>query len=166
MIFCLCKKSIPDAILIKSSLYLPLEYIEGGDFRNTLNPEIEQFIQTQIESGKYASAEEVIVDALKMFAAKGHKPVQVKTPEELGWPPGFFEQTAGCLQDDPLVIPFLCEAAPNPFNFFLSSFVTAVATTGEPPQRAASPLRRQSLQRGEPPQRAASPLRFVFLSCT
>jgi len=28
---------------------------------------------------------------------------QTKTPEELGWPPGFFEQTAGCLQDDPLV---------------------------------------------------------------
>jgi hypothetical protein len=28
---------------------------------------------------------------------------QPKTPAELGWPPGFFEQTAGCLQDDPLV---------------------------------------------------------------
>ncbi|MBW4494793.1 MAG: hypothetical protein KME26_17245 [Oscillatoria princeps RMCB-10] len=26
-----------------------------------------------------------------------------KTPEELGWPPGFFENTAGCLQDDPIV---------------------------------------------------------------
>lgn len=26
-----------------------------------------------------------------------------KTPEELGWTPGFFEQTAGCLQDEPLV---------------------------------------------------------------
>ena len=32
-------------------------------------------------------------------------PVQQKTvtPEELGWPPGFFERTAGCLQDEPLV---------------------------------------------------------------
>ena len=28
---------------------------------------------------------------------------QAKTPEELGWPPGFFEQTAGSLQDDPIV---------------------------------------------------------------
>jgi len=28
---------------------------------------------------------------------------EVKTPVELGWPPGFFERTAGCLQDDPLV---------------------------------------------------------------
>jgi len=24
------------------------------------------------------------------------------TPEELGWPPGFFEQTAGALADEPL----------------------------------------------------------------
>jgi putative addiction module CopG family antidote len=70
----------------------------------SLTPELEQFIQNQIASGKYASAEEVIVDALKNFAAKGHiAPLQPKTPEELGWPPGFFEQTAGCLQDDPLV---------------------------------------------------------------
>ena len=70
-----------------------------------LNPEIEQFIQTQIESGKYASPEEVIFDALKLFAAKSdiEAPVQVKTSKELEWPPGFFEQTAGCLQDDPLV---------------------------------------------------------------
>ncbi len=30
------------------------------------------------------------------------KPTQPKTPEELGWPPGFFEQTAGCLADDPV----------------------------------------------------------------
>ncbi|MCT7982876.1 hypothetical protein NG796_06180 [Laspinema sp. A4] len=26
-----------------------------------------------------------------------------QTPEELGWPPGFFEQTAGCLAEEPLV---------------------------------------------------------------
>ncbi|MEH1980288.1 MAG: hypothetical protein V7L27_13625 [Nostoc sp.] len=30
---------IPDAILIPRSQYLPLEYIEGGDFRDTLNSE-------------------------------------------------------------------------------------------------------------------------------
>ncbi|MBE9005939.1 hypothetical protein IQ259_12990 [Fortiea sp. LEGE XX443] len=29
-------------------------------------------------------------------------PKQHKTPEELGWPPGFLEQTAGCLADDPI----------------------------------------------------------------
>ncbi|HLP92030.1 MAG TPA: DUF2281 domain-containing protein [Nostocaceae cyanobacterium] len=27
---------------------------------------------------------------------------QQKSPEELGWPPGFFEETAGCLADDPI----------------------------------------------------------------
>ncbi len=27
----------------------------------------------------------------------------VKTPEELGWLPGFFEKTAGCLADENLV---------------------------------------------------------------
>ncbi|AFZ28461.1 hypothetical protein Cylst_6716 (plasmid) [Cylindrospermum stagnale PCC 7417] len=27
-----------------------------------------------------------------------------KTPEELGWPPGFFERTYGSCQDDPIVI--------------------------------------------------------------
>ena len=25
-----------------------------------------------------------------------------KSPEELGWPSGFFEETAGCLADDPI----------------------------------------------------------------
>ncbi|MDY6803252.1 MAG: hypothetical protein SXA11_05525 [Cyanobacteriota bacterium] len=25
-----------------------------------------------------------------------------KTPEQLGWPPGFFERTAGCLADENL----------------------------------------------------------------
>ncbi|NDJ25579.1 hypothetical protein GS682_28995 [Nostoc sp. B(2019)] len=29
---------------------------------------------------------------------------QTKTPEELGWSPGFFEKTYGICQDDPIVI--------------------------------------------------------------
>ena len=36
-----------------------------------------------------------------------YQPVELKkpakTPEELGWPPGFFERTAGCLADENLV---------------------------------------------------------------
>jgi len=28
----------------------------------------------------------------------------VTTPEELGWPSGFFEQTYGICQDDPIII--------------------------------------------------------------
>jgi hypothetical protein len=31
-------------------------------------------------------------------------PKQQKTPEELGWPPGFFERTYGSCQNDPIVI--------------------------------------------------------------
>jgi hypothetical protein len=33
-------------------------------------------------------------------------PMQQQTPEELGWPPGFFEQTYGSCQDDPIVIDY------------------------------------------------------------
>ncbi len=33
----------------------------------SLTPEIEQFIQSQVESGKYASTDEVILAALKAF---------------------------------------------------------------------------------------------------
>lgn len=29
---------------------------------------------------------------------------QTKTPEELGWPSGFFEQTYGICEDDPIII--------------------------------------------------------------
>ena len=36
-----------------------------------------------------------------------YQPVELeksaKTPEELGWPPGFFERTAGCLAEENLV---------------------------------------------------------------
>lgn len=37
-----------------------------------------------------------------------YQPIEIpnpqKKPEELGWPPGFFEQTYGSCQDDPIVI--------------------------------------------------------------
>ncbi|HEV3259985.1 MAG TPA: hypothetical protein VG013_24165 [Gemmataceae bacterium] len=32
-------------------------------------------------------------------------PLPVKTPEELGWPPGYFEQTAGAIQDETFTRP-------------------------------------------------------------
>lgn len=31
-------------------------------------------------------------------------PSEVDSPQGKGWPPGFFEETFGCLKDDPLVI--------------------------------------------------------------
>ncbi|MBA3922304.1 MAG: type II toxin-antitoxin system ParD family antitoxin [Nostocaceae cyanobacterium] len=75
-----------------------------------LTPDLEQFVQSQVESGKYTSPEDVMIAALKILVTQEHQDIDStetssheKTPEELGWPSGFFEQTAGCLQDDPLV---------------------------------------------------------------
>ncbi len=31
---------------------------------------------------------------------------EIDSPEGRGWPPGFFEETFGCYQDDPLIIDF------------------------------------------------------------
>ncbi|MEA5617294.1 type II toxin-antitoxin system ParD family antitoxin [Cronbergia sp. UHCC 0137] len=36
----------------------------------SLTPEIEQFIQSQVESGKYSSSEEVIMVAIKLLKAQ------------------------------------------------------------------------------------------------
>jgi plasmid stability protein len=36
-------------------------------------------------------------------AVQAETPKASKTPEELGWSPGFFERTAGCFEDEPLV---------------------------------------------------------------
>ena len=93
----------------------------------TLKPEEEQLIQEKLRSGKYQTAYEVIVEALRLLAERDkyyQKWVEetrqkvvvglqqlnqhnsntiTKTPEELGWLPGFFERTAGCFQDEPLV---------------------------------------------------------------
>jgi hypothetical protein len=63
-----------------------------------------------IESLTPQQQEEVLkfIDFLQFKAQKNDtettgKPQQ-KTPEELGWPPGFFEQTYGSCQDDPIVL--------------------------------------------------------------
>ncbi|BAZ32915.1 putative transcriptional regulators, CopG/Arc/MetJ family protein [Cylindrospermum sp. NIES-4074] len=38
----------------------------------SLTPELEKFIQSQISSGKYTSAEEVIITAIKLLEAQGN----------------------------------------------------------------------------------------------
>lgn len=47
---------------------------------------------------------EVLVVMQPLEASKAINGNKALTPEELGWPPGFFEQTAGSLSDDPIVI--------------------------------------------------------------
>ncbi len=76
-----------------------------------LTPDLEQFVQSQVESGKYTSPEEVMIAAIKILVTQEsvgqndtEQAAQSKTPEELGWPPGFFESTYGSCQDDPIVI--------------------------------------------------------------
>ena len=98
----------------------------------SLTPELEQFIQSQVESGNYTSPEEVIIAGIKLLeereriykgrfeelrqeimvgveASERGEVVDSETvfsqlQQRKGWMPGFFEQTAGCLADDPIVI--------------------------------------------------------------
>jgi hypothetical protein len=41
------------------------------------------------------------------------EPAKGKTPEELGWPPGFFERTFGCWEGEPMERPPQCEPLPG-----------------------------------------------------
>jgi antitoxin ParD1/3/4 len=97
----------------------------------SLTPKLEQFIQNQIATGKYASAEEVVLAALKMFEilqsiyrrqfeqlqreivvnleASSHTEVvssetvfSQPTPLGKGWIPGFFEEVIGGWVGEPL----------------------------------------------------------------
>ncbi|MEG4940322.1 hypothetical protein [Microcoleus sp. F4-D5] len=55
-------------------------------------------LHLQIPSGIKDTDLEVIVIFQPIAPA-----TEAKTPEDLGWPPGFFEKTFGCFQDEPLV---------------------------------------------------------------
>lgn len=46
----------------------------------------------------------LVVQEVAALPAKNGKIVE-KTPEELGWPAGFFEETEGSLEDDPIQRP-------------------------------------------------------------
>ena len=51
-----------------------------------------------------AGAYEVAVVVAPNSSANG-TPTTPKTPEELGWPPGYFENTYGSIDDDAFVAP-------------------------------------------------------------
>jgi hypothetical protein len=42
------------------------------------------------------------IESLNLLSQKQDTPQ--KSPEELGWPPGFFEETAGSCEDDPIIL--------------------------------------------------------------
>lgn len=97
----------------------------------SLTPEVEQFIQSQVESGKYASADDVILAALRAFEEReriykgrfeelrGEIAIGVEASERgevvdsetvfsqlqqrKGWMPGFFEEVIGGWVGEPLV---------------------------------------------------------------
>lgn len=62
----------------------------------SLTPELEQFIQSQVESGKYKSPEEVIIASITLLEVwnrmyKGH--FEGSQKESKGWMPGFLRKS-------------------------------------------------------------------------
>lgn len=70
-----------------------------------LTPELEQFIQSQVKSGKYESPEDVIIASIQLLAIverfyKGR--VEELPKKGKGWMPGFFEEVIGGWVGEPL----------------------------------------------------------------
>ncbi|MEH1923121.1 DUF2281 domain-containing protein [Nostoc sp.] len=81
-----------------------LDFVEFLHLKNSANkpPLVERLREIRskiVDSGQDLLNEDEIE---KELASRRGGLTQQKTPEELGWPPGFFEQTAGCLADDPI----------------------------------------------------------------
>jgi hypothetical protein len=63
----------------------------------TARPDADGVLRLSIPVGPSAGEFEVAVVLSPRPAANG--PPRPQTPEELGWPPGFFEHTAGSIDD-------------------------------------------------------------------
>ena len=63
---------------------------------------ITQAILEKVQNLTPQQQEQVLnfIESLNLLSQKQDTPQ--KSPEELGWPAGFFEETAGCLADDPI----------------------------------------------------------------
>jgi hypothetical protein len=59
---------------------------------------VDGVLKLQVPVGIINADLEVMVVVQPILPTSAHK-----MPEDRGWPPGFFEQTFGCLQDAPLV---------------------------------------------------------------
>ncbi|MEQ8464890.1 hypothetical protein [Coleofasciculus sp. E1-EBD-02] len=74
----------------------------------SLTPELEQFIQRQVDAGKYKSPEEVIIRGIQLLAImerfyQGNVEFLQPTKPKTEWMPGFFEEVIGGWVGDPLV---------------------------------------------------------------
>jgi len=66
----------------------------------SLTPELEQFIQRQVNTGKYNSPEEVIIKGIQLLAImerfdQGSVEVLQSTKPKTEWMPVFFEEVIG-----------------------------------------------------------------------
>lgn len=61
-------------------------------------------IEVPVEMGNTDYEVVVIVQPVQVVATPAHNSTGT-SPEELGWPPGFFEQTAGSLENNPIERP-------------------------------------------------------------
>jgi len=69
----------------------------------TAKPDADGVLRLSIPVGPSAGEFEVAVVLSPRPAANG--PARPKTPEELGWPPGFLESTYGSITDETFVAP-------------------------------------------------------------
>jgi hypothetical protein len=66
-----------------------------------LDPVVLQKLETLAK--KHGRSLQAQLKSILEAAVQAETPKASKTPEELGWSPGFFERTAGCFEDEPLV---------------------------------------------------------------
>ena len=74
----------------------------------SLTPELEQFIQRQVDTGKYNSPEEVVIKGIQLLAimerfSQGSVEVLQPTKPKTEWIPGFFEEVIGGWVGEPLI---------------------------------------------------------------
>ncbi|EDX71908.1 hypothetical protein MC7420_5052 [Coleofasciculus chthonoplastes PCC 7420] len=74
----------------------------------SLTPELEQFIQRQVNAGKYNSPEEVVIKGIQLLAimerfSQGSVEVLQPTQPKTEWMPGFFEEVIGGWVGEPLI---------------------------------------------------------------
>ncbi len=70
----------------------------------TARPDPDGVLRLSIPVGPSAGEFEIAV-VLSPRPAAAANPAGAKTPEELGWPPGFFENVIGSIDDESFVVP-------------------------------------------------------------